>query len=390
MHSNCYKSFLALVVLSVSIILLSCTALSEHQVTLSQPQASPTPSPHTFTLTEISADEALPYFQDQVSQEIFNGIQAVTESGMVSVHTQFRFGPHDDELTSGVATTLQPGEGLTGYLMILSTYKYTHTFGLLTTLDYQPIQVQYNDDLQTLPQVTLEPGVWRAFQVTLSPLAEGLHALVTTYIAEPDIIFHFSPTARFAPVVQEAVGLRLHPYGFGLLIWVTSEIPVRVSDWPEQARFVEPDKTSMIFSASLLKATAPPEGPHMLLLAEDSVEAGQTITYYARLSASLGAGNIPMRILTFWDDRLSQSEVFTMSVEAATQEEYVPYSVHVPEYLEEGEHTLTVVAYPYPYYLRGWGKNGEWISNASFFSHLMARLPITVHNGTKTQEKDRP
>jgi len=146
----------------------------------------------------------------------------------------------------------------------------------------------------------------------------------------------------------------------------------------------------MIFSASLLKATAPPEGPHMLLLAEDSVEAGQTITYYARLSASLGAGNIPMRILTFWDDRLSQSEVFTMSVEAATQEEYVPYSVHVPEYLEEGEHTLTVVAYPYPYYLRGWGKNGEWISNASFFSHLMARLPITVHNGTKTQEKDRP
>jgi len=131
-------------------------------------------------LTEISADEALPYFQDQVSQEIFNGIQAVTESGMVSVHTQFRFGPHDDELTSGVATTLQPGEGMTGYLMILSTYKYTHTFGLLTTLDYQPIQVQYNDDLQTLPQVTLEPGVWRAFQVTLSPLAEGLHALVTT------------------------------------------------------------------------------------------------------------------------------------------------------------------------------------------------------------------
>ena len=54
----------------------------------------------------------------------------------------------------------------------------------------------------------------------------------------------------------------------------------------------------------------------------------------------------------------------------------IPYTIHVPTDLSEGIHTLTVVAYPYPYYLRWWGDDGEWRMFDHDFLSLTGYRPV--------------
>ncbi len=70
----------------------------------------------------------MPHFQDNVSQEKLNGINFITQSGMMAVHTIARFGPDDQDLTSGVYIILEPGQDLSGYLLLTDTLIYSHDF----------------------------------------------------------------------------------------------------------------------------------------------------------------------------------------------------------------------------------------------------------------------
>jgi len=67
-----------------------------------------------------------------------------------------------------------------------------------------------------------------------------------------------------------------------------------------------------------------------------------------------------------------------IAANAAIQGEYLPYTIQVPFFMKQGIHELTVVGFPYPYYLRWWEDGSEWSPNVRYFSHLMARVPITV------------
>lgn len=341
-----------------------------------------TQSPYLFSLTEISVDEAMQYFRDPASQEQLNGIDAITEAGWKSIHTIARFGPTDQELTSGVSAALKPGEPFVGYLLIANIQEYGYDIGFVATLDYEPLQIDYNEmPPHALPVVHFEPGATRAFRFFLSPLPEGLHTLVITYVTDPYRVFIFDPT-RFDPETSVAIGVRAQPHEFGVLLFVTPAVPQTVADWPAQARAFLPDQTVRLDSAQLLKNPLP--GRSGQLLAKDAVEAGETVTYYAKFLGPTDPGewpDMPVRVLVFWDEMLSQADDLAVPVQATAEGQSIPYPIRVPTGLKAGEHTLMVIAYPYPNYLRFWrSKDGNetWSANVLFFGYLMARLPVTV------------
>ena len=163
------------------------------------------PAPYTLSITEIPLEQAMPHFQDNVSQEKLNGIDSITQSGMMAVHTIARFGPDDQNLTSGVYIILEPGQDLSGYLLLTDTLKYSHDFKLVATLDYFPIQLEFNRTIQSFPELSLEPETQRAFRFSLPPLSEGLHTIIVTFIVEPNHYFSFDPTKDFDPAENEAM-----------------------------------------------------------------------------------------------------------------------------------------------------------------------------------------
>ena len=55
------------------------------------------------------------------------------------------------------------------------------------------------------------------------------------------------------------------------MIWVTSTPPQRISDWPEQARSIEPEKTTLLMEGALLREKPAPGTPGMLFLNKDTV-----------------------------------------------------------------------------------------------------------------------
>lgn len=384
MKNDCTFSFgqmLKVVLITALMVLLSgCDVLKPGTSSPSIVILTRSTGPFELSITEIPLERAEPYFQDPISQEKMNGIASITQSGIKSVHVLARSGPGNDDLTSGVYAILEPGQELMGYLRLINTLDYAHDFGMLVTLDYLPIQTQFNDNVQDFPKVHLEPGTQRAFRFSLSALPEGLHTLVITLINEPDHFFSFDPNPeQFDPAENEAMGLRGSPFEFGVLMWVTSQNPQNVLDWPEQARYIAPEKTTLLMEATLLKEKPAPGEPGKIFLNKDIVQAGETVTYYARFAAPKSASaDIPMRILVLWDEVPTQTDELSVPVETAIENDYIPYGIRVPANLSEGEHTLTVVAYPYPYYLRWWKDGSEWHPESGLFSIPMARLPVTV------------
>lgn len=335
--------------------------------------------PIEFSITEISLEEAEPYYQDPISHEQLSGIKSITRSGFKSVHILPRFGPEDGELTSGVYLVMPPGKALVGYLRLVPTLTYPHEFGLLATLNYVPIPLQFNGQVQDLPRLHLERGSERAFRFRLPALPEGLYTLVLTLIIEPEYEFDIStPGKPFDPVQTETQSFRSAPFEFGLLLWVTAQEPHTPLDWPEQARYLPPEETMGHMDTTMVKAK-PTAGEYGVLLTRDTVRAGESVTYYARFAAppSTATADIPIRTLVFWDDHPTQSDLLAVPPQVAMAADYVPYVIWVPD-LAEGEHTLMVLAYPYPYYLRWWQGGSEWHPEASTYSMLLTRIPVTV------------
>lgn len=386
-HTQTSRGFyiILLVVLVAILSLHGCSSLRSGQPTLTPATPlSPSQSPYSFSLTKISVDEAMQYFQDPASQEKLNGINAITQAGWTSIHTIARFGPTDQELTSGVSAVLKSGEPFVGYLLIANTYEYGYDIGFVATLDYEPLQINYNGmPPQALPVVHFESGTTCAFWFSLSSLPEGLHTLVITFVTDPDRVFTPDPT-RFDPETNVAMGVRGQPHEFGVLLFVNPTALQTVADWPAQARAFPPDQTVRLDSAQLLKNPLP--GRSGQFLAKDTVKAGETVTYYAKFLGPTNPGewpDMPVHVLVFWDEMLSQVDDLAVPVQATAEGQSIPYPIRVSTSLEAGEHTLMVIAYPYPNYLRFWrSKDGseEWIAHALFFGYLMARLPVTVEH----------
>jgi len=181
-----------------------------------------------------------------MSQLIFEGIDNVTLSGFLSVHTLSRFGADNQDLTTGVYAIIEPDQSLSGYLLLIDTLEYSHDFGLLAMLDYPPIQVDMGSSVQTFPSIQIKSGETKAFRFSLPPLPEGLHTVILSLIVEPDIDFSSATSSDLDPVKNEARSFRGSPLEFGLLIWVTCKKPVAVADWPEQARCIPPEKTTLV------------------------------------------------------------------------------------------------------------------------------------------------
>jgi hypothetical protein len=349
-----------------------------------EPAAIPTlpVAPVEFSLTEVSLAEAEPYYQDPTSQEILSGIQSITQSGIKSVHILPRFGPEGGDLTDGVYLVMPPGEALVGYLRLVPTLTYSHEFGLLATLNYVPIPVEFEGQTQALPRLHLEPGRERVFRFHLPALPEGLYTLVLNLIIEPEHEFDIStPGESFDPAESETQTCRSATlsFAFGLLLWVTDQVPQSPLDWPEEARYLPPEETVGV-SGALLTKEKPEPGEDGQLLTRDTVRAGETVTYYARFWAptSTDTADIPVRTLVFWNDHPTQSDLLSISPEDAREMEYIPYAVQVPSHLAAGEHTLMVMAYPYPFYLRSWRGGGEWRPDVGAYGMPLIRIPVTV------------
>jgi len=319
----------------------------------------------------------MPYFQDEFSNEIFLGIEEMKKSGFRTLQAVARFGHSEDNLTSGTYVILEPGQALTGYILPVNTLKFSHDFGIFATLDYLPIQIQYNGDAESFPTLSLDPNIQRAFKFHLHPLSEGLHSLVLKFIIAPNHFFAFHATAS-DPIEDEALSFRDAPIEFGLLIWVTDSPPQSILDWPQQARSIAPENTTLLTDAFLVKERSKNGQPEMMLNT-DTVNAGETAIYYIHpIAADIGKGDIPLRVLVFWDDILTQTDDLLIPIQTAVEQEYIPYMVHVPDNLSEGDHYLTVIGYPYPYYLRGWGDGSEWRTEVGPYSNLMAHIPVLV------------
>lgn len=378
-------SILLLASLAAILPLNGCSPIRSEQLTpVPMIAPSPTQSSYSFSLTEISVDEAIQHFQDPVSREKLNGIDARIRTGFHSTYTVARFGSTDGQLTSGVSAVLKPGESFMGYLLIISTHEHAHDIGFLATLDYEPLQINYDGMPQTLPVARFEPGTTRAFRFSLSSLPEGLHTLVITYVIDPDRVFTLDPT-RFDPEANEAMGLRTGPpYELGVLLFVTPKAPRAIADWPPRARAFPPDQTVRLDAARLLEESLP--GHSSQLLTTATVKAGEVVIYYAKFLGPADPGewsDMSVRVLVFWDEILFQTDDLAVPVQATAEGQLIPYPIHVPAGLERGEHTLMVIAYPYPGYLRFWRSEdgGElWIANATYFGYLMARLPVTVEH----------
>jgi hypothetical protein len=339
---------------------------------------TPTPSVFQLSISEIPIEQALPYFQNETSNEIFQGINEVTKSGMLSIHTLARFGPGENNLTDGIYAVLQPGQELTGYLLLVDTLNYSHDFAFITTLDYLPIDVRFNESSETLPKLRFDSNTLRAFKFYLPALPEGLHSLIIKFIIEPDHFFAFG-TSEISLAETEALSFRGLPFEFGLLIWVTEKHPESAFEWPEEARSIRPENTTFLMDAYLVNEK-PNTGQPEMTLNKDTINTGETLNYYIYpIASDLGKGNIPLRVLVFWDEILSQTDDLLIPVQAAVGQEYIPYQIQVPSNLSVGTHYLTVVGYPYPYYLRGWGEGSEWRTDVGPFSNLMERIPVLVH-----------
>ncbi len=362
--------------LFLAIFIYGCNPTGNSQVN-SILISTPTPSVFQLSISEIPIEQALPYFQDEASNKIFLDINEITKSGLLSIHTLARFGPAENNLTDGIYAILQPGQELTGYLLLIDTLNYSHEFGFVATLDYLPIDVRFNEINETFPKLRLDSNSRRAFKFFLPALPEGLHTLVIKFIIEPDHLFAFDST-EFNPAENEALNFRDLPFEFGLLIWATDKHPQSAFDWPEQARSIPPENTTLLMNAYLVKEK-PKSGQPEMVLNKDTVNAGESITYYIHpIAPNLGKGDIPLRVLVFWDEILSQADNLLIPIQAAVEQEYIPYQIQVPSNLSEGTHYLTVVGYPYPYYLRGWGDGSEWRTDVGPFSNLMARMPVLV------------
>lgn len=359
-------------ILLLAIFLSACAKEAE-----SPRYVTSTPSPIKLSLTEIPVEQAMPYFQDEFSNEIFLGIKEMTKSGFLTMQAVARFGPSEDNLTSGTYAILEPGQALMGYIVPVNTLKFSHDFGMLATLDYLPIQIQYNGDAESFPTLYLDPNIQRAFKFHLPPLPKGLHSLVLKFIIAPNHFFALNSTTS-DPIGSETLSFRDAPIEFGLLIWVTDTPPQNVLDWPEQARSIPPENTTLLMDAFLVKEK-PRDGQPEIMLNTDTVNAGETATYYIHpIAADIGEGNIPLRVLVFWDDILTQTDDLLIPIQTAVEQQYIPHKILVPAHLSEGNHYLTVIGYPYPYYLRWWGDGNEWRTEVGPYSNLMARIPVLV------------
>lgn len=363
----------------ISILLIltySCNPASNNQPS-STVTFTVTPSPLLLSMSEIPIEQAMSYFQDKTSNQIFQGITEITASGLRSVHTMARFGPTEKDLTDGVYIVLKPGQPLTGYLLLVDTLNYSHDFKFVATLDYLPIQVRYSESIETFPKLRLDSNTRRAFKFSLPALPEGLHSLAIKFIIEPDHFFAFNSN-KPDPAENEAFAFRSMPFEFGLLVWVTDITPQSPLDWPEKAHSIPPENTTLLMDAYLIKEK-PASGTPEMTLNKDVVHAGESVTYYIHpIASDTGKGDIPLAVLVFWDEILVQADNLLIPVQAAIKQEYIPYKIQVPSNLTEGTHYLTVVGYPYPYYLRGWGDGSEWRIDVGPFSNLMARIPVQV------------
>lgn len=341
--------------------------------------ATPAPMESLLSITEIPLKDGMHFYQDPISLEKLRGVESVTQSGLESLYNFTRFGPTDSELTSGVNAILEPGQSLSGFLMVIDSMDLPHDFGLLATLDYEPVQVLFNGTPQSMPMLSLKPGERRMFRFSLPPLAEGLHTFVVTYIAEPKLNFlDFDKPAGPDEFKMDAFRWRDAPIGFGILIWVTPNKPENPSDWPYAARAFAPEETTYLTSITLLKEKPLP-GKSARIFYKDTVTPGESVTYYMKLSTFVvGSKDIPMKVLIFWDDQLTNSQDVILPADAVLNEEYIPYTVQIPAHLEKGTHEITLVSYPFPYHLRAWKDGSSWRSNVRMFSHLIARVPMIV------------
>lgn len=323
------------------------------------------------------------HFQDPISQDKLAGIASRAGQKRLSIYTVSRFGPSSKALTSGVNAVLSPGDDLTVYLMLVYTLEVAHDLAFLATLDYTPLQVTFDGAQQALPTTRFEPGTTRAFRLSLTEVPEGLHALVISYLIDPDYYPDFphpEPDERLA----EYVGLSALPFELGITLYVTPTPPATITDWPAQARAFPPDETVHL-SQAVLMDNCPPDGSRMVLT-RDTATAGQDKAYLVRFTGSAyteaaQCPDMPVRILVFWDEVLTQVEDLDVPVGDCEQRTCFPLAVRVPGDLTPGTHSLTVMAYPYPYYLRSWRMadgSFAWLANTTYMGYPMGRVSVEV------------
>jgi hypothetical protein len=331
-----------------------------------------------LNLTEISDENVKGIFSDRESKQIFNSISSLSASDLLNVHIIGKFGKSADDLQSGTYFVMKPEETFLGYMLLVNTLKYNHDFGIVAAVDYQPVMININGETKLLPTFGMKTNTIKGYAFELPPLEPGLHTLTLSLIIEPDYHFVFKAD-EFIAKDNEAAMFRNSPMEMSVLIWVTDDIPTGVEDWPEQTKSIFPKNTSSINAIVALREKAESGKPALMFQSEDTVTRGETVTYYLNFVAPiLGKGPFDTILVVLWDDQYFQTQRLTFDAAKIQSDKFFPINFTVPDQLEKGDHTLTIIAYPYPYYLHWWEDGQEWHPNITYFSYITARLPVKI------------
>lgn len=378
---NCFSKFVHFLILLLGTFpLSSCNILGQKIEIQSFPVKE---FPFALELQPVPLEEAMPYFNAPLIQEQIEGIESITQDGWQSIHVVSVAGNSPEQLQVGPSIVIKPGKPLMGFILFFNTHQYDRNLGMLTVLDGEQVMIKTSQGMEKRPSLFLERNKWQAFRFFMDPLPEGLHTLIMTAIVEPGLNFYVSERkVKLTTYETDVLGHRDSPIEFKKLLWVTSDSPQSVEDWPPSVRTPAPDQVVSVLSARLV-GYKPRFGESQWLYYYDEVRPGDLLTYYLTLGGQTsteipGEQRLPMDILVFWDDQLTQRTRLQIPVQAVVDKTYLSYPIEVPKDLPPGKHTLTAIGYPYPGYLHSWLGDRSWNPPVYFNSYVLAHFPILV------------
>lgn len=353
------------------------------------PFAEPVLSPYVLAIESVPLEQTLQYFNDDLSRLKLNTYEEWFQRGANGWFSVYKAGTDETSLHSGITWIVPSDESLVGYLIVQSAWKYVHDLGIIFTLDYQQTPLVIQDErklIYVIPQMV--PGERRALRIRIPPLAEGVHQLSAIYVPDvwskpPDIveyvtqlnqgsgismsILSVSDKIVLSQVRTELSGDRL-PLGLEHLITGLETRPFR------------PEEIVHITLATLSESPSSP-GREAHVMLEDQLRANEVMTYFLKLlgcSPVPYSGEFPIQIGVFWDDVMSQSDLYAIPAYIPCEGRSIPVTVRSPSV--PGEYTLMVVVYLYPGYSpvdwSGPPEKSWWMTGAHV--HIASRAWVTV------------
>ncbi len=382
-----------LVATCVLLLVAGCFQVANKPGPAHEPSDEPVWSPYVLAVESVPLDQALQYFDDELSQLKLNTYEDLIQRGANGWFEVYKAGPDGASLHSGLAWIVGSSEPLVGYLIVQNGWRYAHDLGIIFTLDYRQAQLAIEGEQDRKPIYVMQqmyPGEQRALSIRIPPLAEGVHQLTAVYV--PDALNDHPDISEYVTQLQNGSNI-----GMSILSMSSEEILAQVSTElvgdrlprPLDSEYsitnlgtrpFRPEEIVRITLAMLSKSPSPAGGDARNMM-EDWLQVNEVVTYSLKLLGCSPApyqGDVPIQIGVFWDDVMYQSDRYNVPANIPCEGRSIPVTIQAPP--APGEYTLMVVVYPYPgYSLVAWsGPVEESFWEIGAYAHIATRAQITV------------